>query len=1014
MSQALQASIPTSGQRQATKRKNPLAEIAPVLNLAWRILAPGAKSGGSAHQSAQKPAGSKSIIISVISGDIPRIRRVEVETVVTNEFWETFEKLRQYSIEIPHASPLSYRHAWGKAREPDGSWRTVSETVSAEFFNSLVEPLREALGWSDFKLKRDAKYNEMYAEGVLHYARGSHKVSITVAFDEKTRSLIALGQLIPKSTGVGLYVPFFVLRVEGDRPVMYFSCNCPWARGESSQKKADPVYSDVCKHGIGVLYVAFPYMAAYLNALMKNGTVTREAYEAELSRILPAYDKVIRDIENRRNPTLEKIYEKFPHLYYGIVIANTAYLFLRTIRQRIKDVGGTFYKIVPPDESALRPLAKGLKVEKKVSVKEPDEAGKVGGVQLPAEALEAVAKTVLPKVERLRKLLAGLQGMTRSIYADALVAAAVLGSDLFDSPVLITSVSPPGTGKSLTATMLGQMVGVRKVRVYVDIAEGAAVSAVARRITQRVAELADMLAEVYGVDRTKLLMATTEVSRRLLASKKVTDTTIRLATRLIAMKTVQDKSVADEVAEYIYSAIKDEVASLGDPVKYVAGVKRYEMLKMLEELHVINSAEDKLNENSGSVMWHVLPTPSGYRVAVDIDLHYLLSRFGGDPRKVADVVAKLAQRFNVEVATEATGTAVIEHVGAENLSKLFWTREEDPVSPHTRLYKLGSDVLQKAIIMIDEASRVPELLARLLTVTASAAEDKRRTNIIIMTDNIAPLANAEKDPELAALQSRKMGLVRLPEAGSEVVRAKTIEEIRRMQVEGRLPLVTMDELYVLKMLADRVRIDERYEEIAYALPVLLATRIYLMPGGPTIRLIPYSEEADATSGKLVEVPGITGIKDYRLSRHIIRFAKALAAINGRAEVTEEDFEKAVRVVLPARLIPEVDVPDDPSAAAQYLVAKEKALETIMGWIRDYLGSDRSELEAVVASIMNHQPVDGEALVRSLDNPIAAAVFVRSLAHLLAVDREGIVKYARDNRYDWLLKLINDIHEVFGV
>lgn len=1014
MSQVGQLHTTTPARAGKAAKRNPLAEIAPVLNLAWQVVKP-QKSAGVRTSGAGEAPGSRSIIISVISGEFPKIQRIETRTIITEEFWETFEKLRGNSVEIPYPSPLSYRHAWGRRRLPDGTWERVREVISADFFNSITEPLRQALGWSDFKLKRDAKYNEMYAEGVLDYARGSHKVSITVVFDDKTKSLVALGQLIPKSSRIGLYVPTFVLRVEGDKPVMYFSCNCPWARGESSHmEKPNPVYSDVCKHGIGVLYVAFPYMAAYLNALAKNGTVTREAYEQELSKILPAYGNVVRTVEERRHPILQKIYDKYPDLYKGIVIANLSYLFLRTIRRRLMDLGGTFYKIVPEDESALRPLVKGIKVERKMSIEAEANAGQAPTATLSAEALEAISKTVLPKVERLRKLLAGLQGMNESIYADALVASAVLGSDLFDSPVLITSVSPPGTGKTLTASMMGQLIGVRKVRVYVDVTEGAAIATVARRITQRVSEISDMLSEVYGVDKAALLMATGEVSKRLLSSKRITETTIRLATKLIAKKAAGNSPVADEVAEYIYSAIKDEVASLGDPVKYVAGTKRYEILKTLEALHVIGSAEEKLSENSGSIMWHVIPTPSGYRVAVDIDLHYLLSRFGGDPRKVADVVGKLAQKFGAEVITEVPGTAVIEHVGAENLSKLFWTREEDPISPHTRLYKLGTEVLQKTIIMIDEASRVPELLSRLLTVTASAAEDKRRTNIIIMTDNIAPLANAEKDPELAALQSRKMGLVRLPEAGSEVVRAKTIDEIRRMQVEGRLPLVTMDELYVLKLVADRVKIDERYEEIAYALPVLLATRIFVMRGGPTIRLVPYAEEVDNTSGKLIEVPGITGIKDYRLSRHVIRFAKALAAISGRSEVTEEDFMKAVRVVLSARLIPEEDVPEDPSAAAQYLVAKEKALETIVGWIRDYLSSDRSGLEAAVASITRGEPVDTDTLLDSIENPIAAAVFVRSLAHLLATRKEEVRRYAADNGYDWLLKLINDIHEVFGV
>jgi hypothetical protein len=904
---------------------------------------------------------------------------------------------------VVRLSKTFYRHKWV---EPPVE-------VPKEDVERIMEPL-ENLGLGEFKFMSSLRYNSKFEEAVKEYVE-TGKVLGKVVYDEKKNRLIVFSTVVGERS-LGKYHTLFVFEPSPDGGIKTtYSCTCPWARGETTDRRGrliPPEYTSICKHGIATLFYYYPEMATYLK-LASEGKLSKAEFDKLVSKTRKAFDEMHKRLEDylSKNPEAS-----------GVVMSNVAYIVTRELYRKFHEVG-TPMKYVPSvsELPEVASLWSTLFVKRRVTV-EVEGAPTTRTVDVKG-LIEKIEKAgVYGRIEKLERLLNGLQGSrTPTLYTRALLAGLVLGSDLETDPVMVSVVGDPGTGKTLTAEGLARLVGIRSLVMEKDVEETSLRDEVMYQLGKRVARYLEFFASVIEPrippdkrdEARKFLEEYIEKVPDIIGKASTKDM-IRFAkqfgetfTRLYG---VADPKLKKTVGKLFYDIMKFykkmyQTYLTRKAIERRALEERRKLLALMSKLGLITRPEEKEEVNSGSVRWEILETAKGYKVRVVVDLHYMLKRFGGDVDKVLEALKEMANHGKIYLRTEVPGIAELKLSEAEYLEKALRVREEDILSPARRLIWVGGELTKKAVILIDESRRAPELLERLLTDLSTAARDTRRTNIVVTTDNAEPLMEAERDPRLDAFHSRVNFEVITPSTTVAYVISETLKEISELERSGKVPLITLDEALLLNMVAEHVAFPERYETVLYAVPLLLiydfkvlrpeivASMMYSLPedkvNAPPM-LLPVPKGAMDTT-KVVgdymdtewgtSLPGIRMMPERRFGHHVVRASKALAILQKRDAVDEETFLNALEMVLTARVVP---------AGRQfpylYIDAKTRVVGAIINKVKEFLSKKETATEKLIEVLGSlstpSEELLREALEEMISNPVAAAVFMRFLEQML--------------------------------
>ncbi|MEM4584659.1 MAG: hypothetical protein QW611_06750, partial [Ignisphaera sp.] len=732
---------------------------------------------------------------------------------------------------------------------------------------------------------------------------------------------------------------------------------------------------------------------------------------------------------------LDEVVKKFPHdpqtppekeTPLRVIYSNIVYLFTREFWESLegKDEPEEYIlsdvKKLAPSVSHLHEfesLWKSLSL-RTVEVVEESYASRSGAsIETLSTALTKIEKLgIYERLYKVRKILNGLQGsMIDTPYTYSILASLILGSNLGTDPIIVSSYGDPGTGKTLTAIGLGEIVGFRSLVIERDISTEDVLNEAKNMVSKRIERYIEFFEKIVlpKVPREKVKEASDFFRKSIeeivasITSDNIRDVS-KIAKRLAEVFTnlygVSDTRTVRTLAKLYISLMKlarnlylDHVSSKAVERKVLD--ERRAILIKLQELGLISSADEKEKFNSGAVRWDIQQTIFGYRILVYIDLHYLYSKLGGNKERILKVLEELSRLGRIRYIQQKGGVAEVKLSEAPYIEKMLRTREEDI---NNRLIWVGGEMTRMGVILIDESRRAPEILERMLTDLSKAARDARRTNVIITTDNAEPLMEAESDPRLDAFHSRVNFEVSTPSSTVEATIEETLREINELDVSGKLPLITFDELYLLNMLTNLVSVPERYIQIAYSIPLLMIydfkilrpeivvatdrSRSKDMP--PLILLIPKGgfEPTDVkgdyeTPSWGTEPLAIRRMPDRRFGHHVIRAMKALAIAEKKTVVDEETFITAISTVLPSRIVP-VDVQNP----YKYFDYKHRVLDTIVNKIREILKIDQTATEKLIEIIGSMNPVPPDLLEKALDemidNPVLIAVFCRFLEQML--------------------------------
>jgi len=893
-------------------------------------------------------------------------------------------------------------------------WVEPDVKIPKEDVEEILKPLSN-LGLGDFSFKQDLRYNEKFFEAIDAYVEKG-KVMGKIVFDESKKRLIVITTTV-STQGIGFYYQLFLLEPTENSMKVSFLCTCPWALGHTTDRRGKLIpaeFTSLCKHGIATLFYFFPEIATYVK-LVSESRLSKENFE----RLLPEIRKVFDEVQKR----IEEYLDRNPNAR-GVVISNVAYAITRELYKKFQEIG-LAKKIVPDDHvlPLFLDLWDSIKVVRKETVIEEKKFADKESVDITPIITKLQELKIYDRLSTLEEILNGLQGSRIStLYTKALLAGLVLGSDLETDPVIVSVVGDPGTGKTLTAEGLARLIGVRSLVIEKDVEE----SVVKQEAMEVMREnLKRYLSFFEKVIEPKIPAEKREEARKFLeeyldkatniASEKNTRALVKLskqfAETFASLYGVESRGLKLSIAKLFYTIVKFyrktyESYVSREALERKALEERRKLLQLVAKYGLISRPEDKEELNSGSVRWEILETARGYRIRVLIDLHYALRRFGGDVQKLIELMDEFGKIGSVYIRTEIPGLAELKLSEAEYLEKALRVREEDILSPAKRLIWVGGELTKKSLILIDESRRAPELLERLLTDLSTAGRDTRRTNLVVTTDNAEPLMEAESDPRLDAFHSRINFEVVTPSTTVAYIINETLKGISELERNGKLPLVTFDELLLLNFASSNVKIPERYETILYAIPLLLVYDFKIlrpeivstlmnalveekMKAPPLILLIPkgavdavaeiQGDYQDVNWSR--ELPEIRMMPERRFGHHVVRAAKALAVIHQKTEVDDETFLNVLEMVLMARVIPAGH-----RFPYLYIDAKRRVVEAFIDKVKEFLSKPTTATEKLVDVLGSLSIPSPETLTNALEemisNPVATAIFVRFVEQML--------------------------------
>lgn len=970
------------------------------------------------------------------------VSKVEVNR---GEFEKKYESLVDRLSKGGWVVSPSFRHSYY-----DRFWediKTESPSTVRERVNSILEPLN-SIHPTEFQLRYTPKFNWKYSEAIETYVFQERMEGVSF-FNSSNRTLTLYFKVRgsqPRMTVSDVMVDYYVLiRLEGtpDGGInVVYGCTCPHARGETKDSRGNnipPAVTGMCKHVIAGLFYFFPNIFAFIESARKG--LTEKAYEEELQRISERYeafksrlDDVIKSLmgdvskpSNEETPSRAILSNVVYLMYKGFwgrlqTMINDSSLLLRSVKKLVPPVS-MLYEF----ESLWRTLS-----PKVVEVSE-EEAAPQQTKPLREVLTHSIAKIekmgVYERLNQVRSLLNGLQGSVEDTpYTRSLTVSLILGSNLFTDPIVVSSCGDPGTGKTLTVLGLGELVGFNSLVVEREVSAEDVLNEAKRMVAKRVERYASFFEKVIlpKVPKEKSEEAS-EFFRKFVEEivssvtadeiKDLAAVSKRMAESFASLYGVESRKAVLALARLYLSLMKLSRKvfleySSGKALERKVIEERRAMLSKLQELGLISSADEKEKFNSGSVRWDVQQTSLGYRILVYVDLHYLLSRFKGDRAKIERVVEELSNLGSLKYVREKGGVAEVKLSEAAYLEKAFKTREEDIGG---KLIWVGGELTRKGVMLIDESRRAPDILEAGLTELSKAARDSRRTNVVVTTDNAEPLMETESDPRLDAFLSRTNFQVTTPSSTVEATIEESLRRINELDVSGRLPLVTYDELYALNVLADHVEVPERYIQIAYSIPLLMIydfrvlrpevasaiPREKAQSAPPLVMIVPKgSFEASNVKGDYEastlgpDVPAVRRMPERRFGHHVMRAMKTLAIVEKKVSVDEEAFLSAISMVLPSRVVP-LDVQEP----YRYLDYKQRYVEAVVSKVRDVLSQKQTATEKLIEVMGSLSEVPQKLLADALeemsDNPVLAALFCRFLEQMLVSKKSReFVEYSK--------------------
>lgn len=976
---------------------------------------------------------SSTLLQLMLYGETFNVVTVNVE-IDYSEFTSLYKKLYENLVNAGTVIPPALRGFYYSR-----FWRTpvsMSQEDVAKLVNEIAEPVRNAwtLQTSSFSLGKGGNYNPKFAEVLETYVM-QERIHGYSFYDPADRSLTVYAKIRGSQKTMDLsdaLTDYYVLlRLEPQRIV--YGCTCPHSRGETRDRNGRPIppeFTGMCKHVLAALYHFAPIVFAYLSSpkyeksfIEERLVVLRQAFDEMNKRAKEKINALA--ASSQTNPQSPD--EETPA---RVVLSNLVYLVFKGLADYVDHFNLHVVKLAPSTKHLheFENLWNSIKVIQKEGAAEGKQDATASDASQLAEMINTLEKNGLyNRIEELRGILNGLQGsMITTPYTDALLCGCVLGSNLYTDPVIVASVGDPGTGKTLTASMLGELVGFRSIVIEREVSATDVVSEAKQRLEHRLTRILNLFERVIA---PKIPDSSRDEARRIYreilseclsmhdltpeAAKKMS---LKLAD-LLASSIGLDQRLKSAVAKTFYEAMRYSAKmyseySSGRALKARVVEARREMLEVLEKAGIISSAEEKEKLNSGSVRWDVLQTADGYKILVYIDLHYLLSKYSSKPDLLVEKLKEISGIGKTSLVVQRGGVAEIKLSEVAYLEKMLRTREEDITG---RLIWVGGEVTRKSVVLIDEARRAPQLVTQLLTDLSKSARDSRRTNLIITSDNAEATKEAKLDPNLDAYHSRINFEVVTPSTTVEAHIDRALKSIAELDATGRLPLVTMDELYVLHVLSKHVKVPDRFIQIAHAVPLLTIYDFKVMrpetaraklelrapTKDPLIVLIPKGSIApelrsDYETPRIgsEDLPDVMRKPERRFGHHVMRAARALAILEKKTEVDADVFLRAVSMVLTPRIAP-VNV-SDPYSFVDYTT---RIVDSIVDNIRAVIGVDKTSTEKLIDVMASLSKVPSDLFYKALDemseNPVLTALFCRFLAQVLVSKKAAeFVEYAK--------------------
>jgi len=946
--------------------------------------------------SSRRPRARSAVVMVFEAGEAP-VRVFEEVSVRDAGFGEALSSLLS-SAERHGFVRSPYRHAWEEARVGD-------HAALAGVIEHVVEPLAREAGLDlGFRGSR-VGYNWAYDEAALYLGEGR---VVAKVFSPGPGRLYIVSETSSRNQP-RTYYQLVALETSGERPSIAFACTCPWASGESVDRRGRPVspeYSSTCKHLLALLYHTSPEVLAFLHSAAGRG---------ERGELAERYRKALEEVDRRYREALRGL----PEEAAAALRSNLIYFVVR--RGVLSELAekASAVKLVAP-EHALKGLYSSIEVVRSARAEGHQYAVEVAD----AEALISFAREhgVYARLDRARDLLNRLQGSARdTLYTKALIAALILASNATKPPTILSVVGDPGTGKTITSTELAEMVGTRYlvVRAHIDPSEVAkGLASEAREVLEKYKRAAE---EVAGSEAAEALEEMyRDLERVVSASGSPPAIPPGFVESYLSRVPGERRARAAMVLHTAASHLASLVAKAHDPSSVEAAARgvREEVLRVLERHGVIGSAAEKLEYNGGSVKWRVSRRDGGYEVAVYVATHYLLPLFSYGPERIRRLVEELSRLGEVYIAVEGGRAAVVKLSRAEDLEKMLLRRAVDPLGGRV-IWERG-DVGEATVVVVDEALLDPRLSQRLQTDLAEAAGSSRLTNLFVATSNIPPYVEAQRRPEMQAVFSRFAGEVVSSPASVRALVDSAVADLARARVSGELPLLTFDELLLLREAAEHAEVPDEFVAAAESLYYLFAYRVYVYrpeafspaQGAPIVVIAPRSSPAPAAelSGEYVEVSlaaeeELAEVRERRHSRFIVELAKALAVANGSARVGLEEVEAAVAIGSMPRIAP---AGGDPY---QFTSKKHAIAARLAKHVVDYITRDSKRLEPLLLYLASAQRPPPEAARQALEamaeNPVAAAVFLRFVQQM-AASKKYREFLALAGGLPWLGKVVEQI------
>jgi len=968
------------------------------------------------------------------------ITRIEVKyDEFEKKYSQLFEKLLSKGLVIEPSRKSYY----------DRFWKDIDEKIDIDKLQKtldyVLEPLRN--NGLSVSFKSGLKFNHKFSEALEAYVFQGRIQGVSF-FNKFNKSLTIYskvrGSQVKQSVSDALIDYYVLLRLEQtDKGIrVIYGCTCPHARGESrdSHNRSIPAsYTGACKHVLANLFYFFPNIYSYIVAY-RNG-LSEKSYSEALNKISEAYDNFRSRLDEitknySHDPQLPSEEEAFLRDVYSDIVYLFAKPFFFGNTDDVESDKSLFIEVkkIVPSVSHLHEFESLWKSLSTETIEITEEVNRSES-ETSSNDLSYVLKKIedigiYERLYRVKRLLNGLQGsMEDTLYTRSILACLVLGSNLESDPVIVSVYGDPGTGKTLTAIGLGELLGFKSLVIERDISTEDVLNEAKSMVIKRIEKYMEFFENVVlpKVPKERMEEASNffknsveEIVSTIITDdhRNAIDIAKKLAKTFASLYGINTKRVITNLAKLYLSLMKltrklyldytsDEV------VKRKVLDERRTMLINLQKLGLISNADEKEKFNSGAVRWDVYQTSFGYRISIYIDLHYLYSKFGGDKEKILKVIEELSNLGRIRYIQQKGGVAEIKLSESPYLEKFLRTREEDISN---RLIWVGGELTRMGVILIDESRRSPELLERMLTDLSKAARDSRRTNVIITTDNAEPLMEAESNPRLDPFHSRVNFEVSTPSATVEATIEESIREINNLDVSSELPLITFDELYFLNILSNFVSIPERFMQITYSIPLLMVYDFKILrpeivatidksnakDASPLILLIPKGsfETSDIkddyeTPSWGIELPAIRRLSERRFGHHVVRAMKSLAIVEKKAVVDEESFITALSMVLPSRIIP-IDVQDP----YKYFDYKHKVLDTIISKIKEILRVNKTATENLIEVLGSMSSVSPDLLKKALDemieNPVLIAILCRFLEQMLVSKKSReFIEYSKN-------------------